>query len=191
MSRLIQVIGLSTLLALAACGGTAPGTRANDARTALTSNAEMLEFDTVASRQALYREAAQISLVEQGREAQQRVLFPVVRGGELLAAPGFSATTDLIHEGQNAAQVAFTFDGSSDRWPEDRRESLQMLSEREAAELVARALLTWWNIQPAGSVQIDRASGVPYAVAYVDGIMSVNPAFLYLAASVGISSQAD
>ena len=32
------------------------------------------------------------------------------------------------------------------------------------------------------------ASGAPYAVAYVDGILRINPAFLYLAAASGPAS---
>jgi hypothetical protein len=34
-------------------------------------------------------------------------------------------------------------------------------------------------------VRVDRALGAPYAAAYVDGVMRVNPAFLYLAAAAG------
>ena len=62
------------------------------------------------------------------------------------------------------------------------------LSEREASELVARTLLTHWGIQQTGPVQVDRVSGAPYAVAYVDGILRINPAFLYLAAASGLAS---
>jgi hypothetical protein len=39
-------------------------------------------------------------------------------------------------------------------------------------------------------VQVDKASGAPYAVAYVDGILRINPAFLYMAAAQGPASLA-
>jgi hypothetical protein len=162
------------------------------ARQALTSPPELLEFESPSTRLELYREVARISETEAGQAAQALVLFPISQNGELVAAPGFEARTDLLQTPADAgARLRLSFDGrAGERWSEDRRESLQGLSEREAAELVARTLLARWRISPSGVVQVDKASGAPYAVAYVDGILRINPAFLYMAAAQGPASLA-
>lgn len=181
---------LLSLVALTGCGvGGAPVRASLGARQVLTSAPELLEFETPTSRQELYREVARISESEAGQVAQALVLFPISQQGELVAAPGFEARMDLLQSPDAGARLELSFDGrAGERWPEDRRESLQGLSEREAAELVARTLLAHWRIAPSGVVQVDRASGAPYAVAYVDGILRINPAFLYMAAAQGPAS---
>ena len=85
-------------------------------------------------------------------------------------------------------RAARDFEGR-DPWPTDRRDSLGGLSEREAAELVARSLLSGWKVDDAQqTILVDRAAGAPYAAAWVDGILRVNPSLLYLAASIGTTS---
>jgi hypothetical protein len=159
------------------------------ARQALTNPPEFLEFESPAARLELFREVARLSGTEAGQAAQALVLFPISQHGELLAAPGFDVRMDLLQAPDAGGGFQLVFDArAGERWPEDRRESLQGLSEREAAELVARTLLAHWGIQPEVAVQVDRASGAPYAVAYVDGILRINPAFLYLAAAYGLAS---
>lgn len=161
------------------------------ARQALTGSPEALEFESASTRLELFREVARLSEQEAGRAAQALVLFPITQNGELVAAPGFEARMDLLQAPDTGGVLELTFDGrTGELWPEDRRDSLQGLSEREAAELVARTLLTHWQIQPAGPVQLERVPGAPYAVAYVDGILRINPAFLYLAAASGPASTA-
>ena len=182
---------LLSLVALTGCGvGGAPVRASLGARQVLTSAPELLEFETPTSRLELYREVARISKTEAGQAAQALVLFPISQNGELVAAPGFESRTDLLQTPADAgARLQLSFDGrAGERWSEDRRESLQGLSEREAAELVARTLLARWRINPSGIVQVDKASGAPYAVAYVDGILRINPAFLYMAAAQGPAS---
>lgn len=181
---------LLSVFVLTACGGAGSPTRMSlTARQALTSSPEALEFEPASTRHELYREVARLSEQEAGRAAQALVLFPVSHDGELVAAPGFEARMDLLQAPDSGAALQLAFDGrTGERWPEDRRDSLQGLSEREAAELVARTLLTHWQIHPAGQVQVDRVTGAPYAVAYVDGILRINPAFLYLAAASGPAS---
>ncbi len=184
---------LLSLVALTGCGvGGAPVRASLGARQALTSPPELLEFESPSTRLELYREVARISETEAGQAAQALVLFPISQNGELVAAPGFEARTDLLQTPADAgARLRLSFDGrAGERWSEDRRESLQGLSEREAAELVARTLLARWRISPSGVVQVDKASGAPYAVAYVDGILRINPAFLYMAAAQGPASLA-
>ncbi|QRK04266.1 hypothetical protein JQX13_28800 [Archangium violaceum] len=181
---------LLSLVTLTGCGvGGAPVRASPGARQALTSPPELLEFENPSTRLELFREVARISETEAGQAAQAPVLFPITQNGELVAAPGVEARTDLLQSPDAGAQLLLSFDGRvGERWPEDRRESLQGLSEREAAELVARTLLDHWKINPSGVVQVDRASGAPYAVAYVDGMLRINPAFLYMAAAQGPAS---
>lgn len=189
MRRWVPALLLSVAV-LTACGGAgAPARTSLSARQALTGSPEALEFEPASTRLELFRELARLSELEEGQAAQALVLFPISQHGELVAAPGFGARTDLLQAPDAGGVLELTFGGrTSEQWPEERRESLQGLSEREAAELVARTLLTHWEIQPAGAVQVDRVSGAPYAVAYVDGILRINPAFLYLAAATGPAS---
>lgn len=183
---------LLSVVVLTACGGTgAPARSSLTVRQALTSSPEALEFESPSTRLDLFRELARLSEQEEGQAAQALVLFPISHRGELVAAPGFGARMDLLQAPDAGGVLQLTFDGrTGEHWPEDRRDSLQGLSEREAAELVARTLLTHWGIDQTGPVQVDRVSGAPYAVAYVDGILRINPAFLYLAAATGPASTA-
>jgi ABC-type sugar transport system substrate-binding protein len=79
--------------------------------------------------------------------------------------------------------VDLVFETRGDRFADDRRDAFQGLSEREAAELIARSLITQWNLKPAGSVPVVRVSGAPYAAAWIDGQLRLNPSFVYLAAA--------
>jgi hypothetical protein len=189
MRRWVPALLLSVVV-LTACGGAgAPSRTSLTARVALTSSPEALEFEPASTRLELFRELARLSEQEEGQAAQALVLFPISQNGELVAAPGFGTRMDLLQAPDAGGVLQLTFDGrTGEHWPEERRDSLQGLSEREAAELVARTLLTHWGIHPTGAVQVDRVSGAPYAVAYVDGIVRINPAFLYLAAASGPAS---
>lgn len=189
MRRWVPALLLSVVV-LTACGGAgAPSRTSLTARQALTSSPEALEFEQASTRLELFRELARLSEQEEGQAAQALVLFPISQNGELVAGPGFGTRMDLLQAPDAGGVLQLTFDGrTGEHWPEERRDSLQGLSEREAAELVARTLLTHWGIHPTGAVQVDRVSGAPYAVAYVDGIVRINPAFLYLAAASGPAS---
>ena len=159
------------------------------ARQALTGSPEALEFEPASTRQELFRELARLSEQQEGQAAQALVMFPISQRGELVAAPGFDTRMDLLQAPDAGGGLQLTFEGrTGEHWPEERRDSLQGLSEREASELVARTLLTHWAIGQPGPVQVDRVTGAPYAVAYVDGILRINPAFLYLAAASGLAS---
>lgn len=180
MLRLI--ISLAAVLLAAACGGpTALPSRAPNTQQALTQTAEFLEFETATTRADLFREVARASLMQAGHSGA--VMFPIMRNGEVTAAPGLDPRTDLLMGADAGAGLQLTFGNTGEAWAEDRRDSFQGLSEREAAELVARSLLNLWNIQASGPIIVERASGAPWAVAYVDGILRVNPSFVYMAAA--------
>ena len=181
---MIRVLASSLLcLALAACGGEALANRTPSASQALTSTAEWLEFQTPAARADLFKEVAKNSIVQAGQPASDQSLFPILLDrGEFLSAPGLDPKLDLL-DAPDAGALQLMLDGRGDRWSDDRRDSLQGLSEKEAVELIARSLLHHWGVSPSGAVRVDRAAGAPYAAAYVDGILRINPSFVYLAAA--------
>jgi hypothetical protein len=183
MSRLALAIASFGAAVSIGCGGSVQPSRTLSVHQALTDSPELLEAESVAVRQELFRDAARISLTEAGREGDAPVLFPIIFGGGIYAAPALDPRADLLQPPDAGQPLALTFDGRA-RWPEERHEALQGLSEREVAELVARTLLGLWGLSDEGVVQVERASGAPYAVAYVDGILRINPAFLYLAAAL-------
>jgi hypothetical protein len=180
-SVLRRLISLAALSLLAACGGSALPTKAPSTLQALTNTAEFLEFETPAARTELFRDVARTSITQAGRTGP--VLFPILNDGVLVAAPGFDPHADLLTAADAGAGLQLTFDIPGERWSEDRRDAFQGLSEREAAELVARSLLNLWGISPGKPVTVERASGAPWAAAYVDGILRLNPSFVYMAAA--------
>ncbi len=183
MRRLFASFVLSSAFFLVACGAGGVPARAPTASQALTSAAELLELESPAVRQDLFREVARTSMLQAGLTSKGPVLFPLVRNGEVIAAPGFDPRTDLLVAPDAGEGIQLSFDGRGDRWSNERRESLQGLSEREAAELISRTLLTTWGVHPSGAVEVHRTPGAPYAAAYMDGVLQLNPAFIYLATS--------
>jgi hypothetical protein len=172
---------------LVACGDPTLPVRAPSARQALTLGTESVEFEPPPVRQEMFREIVRASQVQAERGGTDPVLFPMLKDGRLVAAKPLEARADLLQAPDAGAPLALRFEGH-DPWPEERREALQGLSEREAAELVARTLLSRWGVSGGQEILVDRAEGAPYAVAYVDGVLRVNPAFLYMAAAMGPSS---
>lgn len=177
-----RLISLSLPVLLAACGGSVTSSsRVVSAQQALTQTAEFLEFETATTRGDLFRDVARASVAQAGRTGA--VMFPVLRDGELVAAPGIDPRTDLLMSADAGAGLQLVLDSPGDAWSLDRRESFQGLSEREAAELVARSLLNLWGISSNGPIVVERAPGAPWAAAYIDGILRVNPSFVYMAAA--------
>ncbi len=177
---------------LVGCGDLPVPGRATNLRSALTNDAEQLEFVAQPSLQGLLDDAYRISRSEAGHPAKPTAPFLIVQAGQLVAAPGLDAHTDLLQPPDGGQSVPLSFgDRGEARWPEDRRPALGGLSEREAAEQVARSLLALWGIS-SDSVRVVRAPNAPFAAALTeDGTLRLNPAFLYLAAAgSGISSHA-
>ena len=180
LSRLL--ISSVAFLVLAACGGEALPNRAPSTSQALTGTAEWLEFEAPAARHELFRDVARTSQTQAGRRATGQMLFPMMVNGEFIAAPALDPRTDLLMSSDaGGATIQLSFDSRADRWSDDRRDSFQGLSEREAVELIARALIQQWGIATPDIVRVDRVAGAPYAAAYMDGILRVNPSFVYMA----------
>jgi hypothetical protein len=152
---------------------------------ALTQTAELLEFESISVRTQLLKDAIRLSALP--AEPATQPLFPIIRGDQVESAPALDSNADLLQVPDAGAKWLLKFDGSAygRQWPfsEDRREAYQGLSEREVADLVARKLLETWKVDASLSIVVERAPGAPYAAAFVDGVLRVNPAFLYMAAA--------
>lgn len=179
----LRVLTLALLgLAVAACGDLSAPVRGQTARSALLQTPEQVELLPPAVRQELYRMVVRDSGQEPLGGAEEALsLFPFVQNGELGTAPSLEGRGDLFEVPDAGEPAALVFEG--ERWSDERRDSLQGLSEREAAELVARSLAGRWNLRPHGALRVTRADGVPYAAAYADGVLRLNPVLLYLVAA--------
>src|SRR5262249_28200626 len=188
-------IGALTLLGfaatLAACGGTNNSARTPALRWVLTSDAGPAQVEPPPLLADLFNEAVRSSRTETASSTKSTP-FLIIENGQSSVPPSFDPRTDLLQppDAGQPAQLAFG-DRGEGRWPESRRVALGGLSEREAAEQVARSLLWLWGIQD-NSILVVRAPNAPYAAAYTDdGTLMLNPAFLYMAAAAsGISPHA-
>ena len=174
------LISVSLMLSLG-CGMGASPSRGLTSSQALTGTAEWLEFEAPAVRVELFRDLARQSSLQAG--SRGAVLFPMLVNGEFVAAPALELSADLMGPGDAGAGLDLTFETRGDRFAEDRRDAFQGLSEREAAEQIARSLINLWKLEPAGSVTVVRAPGAPYAAAWIDGQLRLNPSFVYMAAA--------
>lgn len=181
MSR-IALFNLAVAV-LTGCGVGASQSRGVTSSQALTGTAEWLEFETPQVRVELFRDVARRSTAEAG--ARGAVLFPMLVNGEFVAAPALETSVDLLGASDAGAvgPVDLVFQTSGDSFAEDRRDAFQGLSEREAAELIARSLINLWNVKPSGPVTVVRMPGAPYAAAWIDGQLRLNPAFVYMASA--------
>lgn len=176
----MRLVTLPLALLLAACGGGVPARTPASARQALTLQPERLAEASRAQRAAWLDELRRASHAEAGQPATAQSLFPLLLGDRAVSAPALEPGELLSPSPSHPARLAL--DGRSG-WGDQPEESLGGLTEREAADLVARALLAHWGIPSAVPVQLDRATGAPYAAAWVDGALRLNPAFVLLAAS--------
>ena len=176
----IALLSVSLLWAVGCGMGTNPS-RALSSSQALTGTAEWLEFEPAQVRLELFRDVASQSNAQSG--SRGAVLFPMLVDGEFVAAPALDANADLLIPGDGGSPVDLSFESRGERFAEDRREAFQGLSERETAEQIARSLINLWNLKPRGRVTVVRAPGVPYAAAWIDGQLRLNPSFVYLAAA--------
>ncbi|HLT29409.1 MAG TPA: hypothetical protein VK013_05170 [Myxococcaceae bacterium] len=185
MSRLLPLIACALLFT--ACEGMEAPVAGLEVGEVLASGPEPLEFLTPEARQSLYAQLILASRDEDGLPAQDTpVLFVMGTDEGLLGAPALPASVDLLQTPASADRVAVRLDADFRQWPDERCECLQGLSEREAAELVARSLLWHWELEVDREVVVERAVGAPYAAAWIDGILRLNPALLYLASAPGL-----
>ena len=160
----------------------APAPSQPSVRQVLLEPPEQVEGLPVQARAELYRALLRASGA--GTPEGLLALFPMVQEGAVRAAPPIEGRLDLLDVSDAGEPLVLNLDAAlADAWPLDRREALQGLSEREAAELVARSLAARWGLRPRAALRVERAAGAPYAAAYAEGVLRVNPALLYLAAA--------
>jgi hypothetical protein len=176
---------LLPVLLLAACGDVgmgAPAPSQPSVRQVLLEPPEQVEALPAQTRADLFRTL--VRATSAGTPDGLLALFPIVKDGAVRAAPPIDGRLDLLDVSDGGEPLVVNLDAAqTDRWPLERRDSLQGLSEREAAELVARSLAARWGLRPRAALRVERASGAPYAAAYVEGILRLNPSLLYLAAA--------
>lgn len=171
------------LAALAACGGPGLPARSQSLAQALQNAPEAMELEPLAVRQELLRELYRTATAQAGQPLEGAFLFPVAQSGAIQGAPAMDPRADLFLTADAGEPWQLVFEGRGERFGEERRESFQGLSEREAAELVARSLMHLWHLAPSAPVRVERVTGAPYAAAWVDGVLRINPVLLPLAAS--------
>ena len=176
---------LLPVLVLAACGEVGMGAPAQNqpsVRQVLVEPPEQVEALSPQARADLYRSLLRESGA--GTPDGLLALFPIVQDGTVRAAPPIEGRLDLLDVSDGGDPLVVNLDSAlTDRWPLERREALQGLSEREAAELVARSLAVRWGLHPRAALRVERAAGAPYAAAYAESVLRLNPALLYLAAA--------
>jgi hypothetical protein len=176
---------LLPVLLLAACGDVgmgAPAPSQPSVRQVLLEPPEQVEALPAQARAELFRSLLRASGA--GAPDGLLALFPMVQDGAVRAAPAIDGRLDLLDVSDGGEPLVLNLDAAlAERWPLERREALQGLSEREAAELVARSLAVRWGLRPRAALRVERAAGAPYAAAYAEGVLRLNPALLYLAAA--------
>lgn len=182
MRRLTQLLPLLLLAACGEVGMGAPPPSQPSLRQVLLDPPEQVEALPAQARADLFRSLLRASGT--GTPDGLLALFPVVQNGAVRAAPPLEGRLDLLDGADGGESLVLNLDGAvADRWPMDRREALQGLSERETAEIVARSLATRWGLRPRVALRVERAAGAPYAAAYAEGVLRLNPTLLYLAAA--------
>ena len=177
---------LLPVLLLAACGevgmGVPPPSQPS-VRQVLLEPPEQVEALPAQARAELFRALLRASGA--GAPDGLLALFPVVQDGAVRAAPPLEGRLDLLDGTDGGEPLLLNLDGTvADRWPLDRRDALQGLSEREAAEIVARSLAAALGAPAQGGRSgWSGPRGAPYAAAYAEGVLRLNPALLYLAAA--------
>jgi len=151
---------------------------------ALVSPVEILEYEALSTRQALWEE-----LLGQAREQAQgpshvQPLFPLLMPEGFVAAEG---PLELAHclnvelSKEEPLEVVLKVDERRERWSDIPREEWRGLSERELAHCLALSLLAQWQMK--GEVHVQKVPRSPYAAAYIEGSLRLNPAFVSLAAA--------
>lgn len=182
MSRLLPALVCALLLS--ACDGMEMPASGLQVGQVLVIGPEQLEFIAPEARQSLYADLIATSRTEEGLPAP--VLFVLGTEEGMVGAPALPHSVDLLQTPNIAESMSLRLDTAFRQWPGERCECLQGLSEREAAELVARSLLWHWGLEVEREVVVERAVGAPYAAAWIDGILRLNPALLYLASAPGL-----
>ncbi len=168
---------LAVAMALAGCGPGAVGPVSVDSpRNALASTPEELDLTSFVVRARLFNELVRQS-ESQAREelTDGPAWFAVGREHQLVAR---ALPFALFAGGPALVDV----DHSEDPWPDEPRESLGGNSERQLAERAGATFVRLLGLPAEEPVLVERSPGAPFAAAWIDGRLRLNPALLYLAA---------
>src|SRR5678816_1006724 len=147
---------LLPVLLLAACGDVgmgAPTPSQPSVRQVLLEPPEQVEALPAQARAELFRSLLRASGA--GTADGLLALFPMVQDGAVRAAPAIDGRLDLLDGSDGGEPLVLNLDAAlAERWPLERREALQGLSEREAAELVARSLAARWGLRPRAALRV-------------------------------------
>jgi len=166
-------------LGLMACGPGGPiPTGAETLQEALALGADVSDVASVSRRSLLYQEARAQSEAEARAElVDGPALFVVEREGRLFAMSLPSAQTLLL-----GANRDVDLESSAEAWPTEPRVGLKGESEKSLAARVGSALIMTAGLCE-GPIVVERESGAPYAAAFVQGRLRLNPVLLYLASA--------
>ena len=168
----------------AACGENAsPVSPSLSLEKALVSSSEILEYETLSARLLLWEELLSQAQEQSLRPSQVQPLFPI------FTSTGFVAKGFVTKEGPaelgncstQSPQLLLKWDERREMWSDVPKEEWKGLSERDVARCLALSLLTQWQIK--GEVSLQRVAKSPYAAAYVEGSLRLNPSFVALAAA--------
>jgi hypothetical protein len=186
-SSFIGTVAGAFALASSGCGPGVVVTSANpsELRAALFASAEELSVTPDSDRSKLYDELVAVASDEASRqEPDAPVLFPVATDQRVVAAP-FSPNLDLLKPPADAPDVELV--DTPERWSAEPQPGLMGATERGTAIDVSRSLLAEWHV--TNHVLVVRAPAVPFAAAFVDGQLRLNPALLYLAVAHAVPAE--
>ncbi len=180
MKRLLLISVLASLSSRRLWRGRSTANQGPTASQALTGTAEWLEFEAPPYAQPSCS-ASRPKPSRSSRPARPGpVLFPMVHDGEFVAGPALdpqARPAPAPDAGARSAGSPSTAAATSSS--DDRRDAFQGLSEREAAELIARSLLQHWGVQPTGPVVVDARHRSAVRRRLGGRHPALNPSFVY------------
>jgi len=164
---------------LGACGGGVSSFSPSPSlEKALASPPEMLEYEALSTRQALWEELLAQAQEQALGPSPVQPLFPIFTSTGFVAKQG---PLELLHCPENPAGLVLKLDERRESWSDTPKENGRGLSEKKLARCLALSLLTQWQIK--GEVNLQKVTRSPYAAAYVEGSLRLNPSFVSLAAA--------
>jgi len=161
-----------------ACGESVPAVSPSlSLEKALVSPSEMLEYESLLARQTLWEELLSQAQVQALGPSHVQPLFPIFTTTGFVAKEG-PAELNCLKE---SPELVLKWDERRAAWNDAPKEEWRGLSERDIARCLALSLLAQWQIK--GEVSLQKVAKSPYAAAYVEGSLRLNPSFVSLAAA--------
>jgi len=163
---------------LAACGESASTALPSlSLEKALVSPPEILEYESASARHILWEELLAQAQEQALGTSHVQPLFPIFTSTGFVAKEGPAKLGNCFE----SSELVLKLDERREAWSDTPREAWRGLSESDVARCLALSLLAQWHIQ--GEVLLQKVAKSPYAAAYVEGSLRLNPAFVSLAAT--------